>query len=52
MKSKFPPLNKVKLLKEIGRERVGPPKPGKVLKSKKNQRLNKAIVKDMLEDLT
>jgi hypothetical protein len=52
MKLKSPPLNKVKLLKELGRQRVGPPKPTKVLKSKKRSRLNKAIVKDMLEDLT
>ena len=51
MKLKLPPQNKAKLMKELGRERVGPPKPGKVLKSKKSQRLAKAISKDIMEDL-
>jgi len=44
-------LDKVKLLKEISRERLGPPKPGKVLKTKKRSRLAKAITKDVLEEI-
>lgn len=52
MARKLQRLDKVKLLKEISRERVGPPKPGKILKSKKKSRLDKAILQEMDEDLS
>jgi len=37
-------------MKEMGRERLGPPKPGKVLKSKKKKRLDKAIAKEVNDE--
>jgi len=52
MVRKLQRLDKVKLLKEISRERVGPPKPGKMLKSKKKARLDKAILQEISEDLS
>lgn len=50
MKRKSRRLDKVKLLKEMGRERVGSPKATRPIKSKKKARLEKALLRD-LQDL-
>lgn len=49
MKQKSRRLDKVKLLKEMGRERVGSPKATRPIKSKKKVRLEKALMKDLLD---